>query len=944
MRKISQNGIAQLAQKCGGEPITIIEVDWTIGVTCSYADKTIGTIPGKIIEVGDMDNAVGISDSTSSQELTVTLDDTDGSLKAIFDTHDIHKRPARVYQYFSSLAIEDKFLLFAGKISSPIMWNEKDRTVKFSIISQLENLEVGFSAEEGQFPFLPADMVGKAWPLIFGTVLNCPALQVTEAITGTTLTGAGIVSGLGEMSGLDTGGAQSNNYAAYRQANFLRLAASCWQFVDAAKSRQLMDQANKIHDQIAQQEAQQACQRAAAAAQKDSQINAAQTGLGSNPIIILGGEDFPQNQIITLNINGGLFTGSFNGNQFTVTDRSNPIGDAAAASAFAKTTAQYNCDHGSWTPYELKCEVPPGSNCEIGGYGSGLMIWEGIDITYPKSGNQQSSSPVAGQFWADAGTSVSIASDQFITYIASITPGTVLTVRAYKQFPGERCLVDVPTDLYYVETKNYGSITAVQVIFYKPLSSLTTTTVTQDPNGGTVELGTYVSQGWSDDIYVTFQSTVGPNIVDILEYLITNYSTGLTWDTTFASVRDDLAPFPANFALLDRKNILTVLQEIAFQARCALWLSDDVFAIKYLPKTPTPVSIENGGTITVTDLDADTDLEISLTPTEELVTKMRIKWRLSLTPWTDRPQDTNENLMILRHNVSKYGIQQQEYDFYIYNQPDIIYKCATFWLMRKSTTWKKVTFKTFLNKLNLETFDAVTLNIGYFATGTILALIDSAQYSSTDNTINFTCSLPVAAGDMTQYHYYWPSALDYSDTWPSAADIAADNVGGAGIGTRAMGDLPLGTLPPGIGTTIFVGGPNILFRGQSDRGDNHISDNGFTAQGVINPSIYGQITNSMRPDLDLNIYWAKDIPPVAVQDMKAGFAIDIRTTKIIDSHHPDQRPATLDSVIHGITDQQIVLSTYALFGDMAHDSGREYAFKYDGETDQYGSEICFLED
>ena len=93
--------------------------------------------------------------------------------------------PARVYQYFTGFDSADKFLLFSGKLSSPISWSERDRTVKFTILSQLEDKEIGFSAEEGQFPYLPADMVGKAWPMIFGTVVNCPTLQVNKAVTGT---------------------------------------------------------------------------------------------------------------------------------------------------------------------------------------------------------------------------------------------------------------------------------------------------------------------------------------------------------------------------------------------------------------------------------------------------------------------------------------------------------------------------------------------------------------------------------------------------------------------------------------------------------------------------------------------------------------------------------------------------------------------------------------
>ncbi|MFH1267598.1 MAG: hypothetical protein ABIK89_17910, partial [Planctomycetota bacterium] len=103
MRSISAAGLAKLATRYGNEPITIIEVDWVAGSTMRYADRTVGTIPGRIIEVGDLDNVVNVSSNSGSQELAVTLDDTDGSIKAVMDAHDVHKRTCRVYQYFTGL-------------------------------------------------------------------------------------------------------------------------------------------------------------------------------------------------------------------------------------------------------------------------------------------------------------------------------------------------------------------------------------------------------------------------------------------------------------------------------------------------------------------------------------------------------------------------------------------------------------------------------------------------------------------------------------------------------------------------------------------------------------------------------------------------------------------------------------------------------------------------
>ena len=147
----------------------------------------------------------------------------------------------------------------------------------------------------------------------------------------------------------------------------------------------------------------------------------------------------------------------------------------------------------------------------------------------------------------------------------------MLAVKAYRTYNGARQLVVLTPDMYTVQTVNYGSITAVEIV----LPQLLSTVAYQDANGDLI-------QGWSDDLYVTFQSTVGPNIVDILEYIIDNYTT-LTYDAaSFNYVRTKLAPFPANFPLLQRKNVVEVLKEIAFQCRCAFWLEDNVVYLKYL--------------------------------------------------------------------------------------------------------------------------------------------------------------------------------------------------------------------------------------------------------------------------------------------------------------------------------------------------------------------------
>lgn len=963
MRNISQAGLAKLANRYGNEPITIIEVDWVNGTTARYADRTVGSIPGRIVEVGDLDNVVNVSNSSGSQQLAVTLDDTDGTIKAIMDAHDVHKRTCRVYQYFTGLDLADKFLLFSGKVSSPITWSERDRTIKFTVLSQLEDKEIGFSAEEGQFPYLPADMVGKAWPMIFGKVANCPTLQVNKAVAGTTLTSVGILSGMDLWASMPDGADDSQFTMSLMlmviEKSHLTEVKDCWAPafhppVDAQKAAELQQRIDALNTQINDAVARRSKQRACALARRQQQIAEANAkGLGENPIRILGGEDFPQGRTLTVNINGGLFTGHFEGELFHVQSRQHPTNEATATDAYAeKTQEPAVCLEPTQTRYyRYEDEIPPGCGARPS-WVNKIIHYGWVTTNSQATTHQMDTEPVAQHFWVDPGASVKIASDEPITYIVSIVPGTVLAVKAYKQLTGERRLVDVPTDLYRVETRAYGSVTAVQIVVNKPLSSIT-------------------DQGWSDDLYVTFQSSVGPDTVEILKYLIANY-TDLTWDeASFNHVQEKLQPFPANFPLLERKNAIQVLQEIAFQARCAIWLSNGVFYLKYLPEEPTPA-----GTITVSDIDAERGIEVELTSTEDIVTKMKVRWRLSWADISDQPKDKAEKTIILRHNVAKYGTQEQQYDWYIYNQPDIVYKCATFWLIRNSNTWKRIKFKTFLNKLNLETFDAVTLDFAqpYVANGPVLAMVEKANYNSADNCVDFECRLPVAAGTMGKYHFFWPAALPKSDTWPPANEIATGCAGGDGIGAGAAGNLPVGdttTIPDG--SVVFVGGPNVVFRARSDWGDRTPTDVGFTAQPVVDTATYINLSPGSKPRLNLRTYPRRSLPAITpAASTSSQITVDIHQTKILDTSGGETKVAYLASILHGINENgQLTLDRSALVADDGHSEGQplsdvlkngdeylairtdvsiwdqthgehEFHFEYDDEIEKFGAGTAFL--
>lgn len=1000
VRNISSDGLAKIASKTGTEPIFIVVVDWAgNNAPLSYADRDVVGIPGKILEVGELDNVVDFTGSNSSQEISISLDDTDGSIKSILDNHDVHQRNVWVYQYFAGLDLTDKFLIFQGKLSSPIQWNEGDRTVKFNVISQLEDQEIGFSAEQGQFPFIPKDMVGRAWPIVFGRVFDMPALQVSRAISGKTLCGVGLIGGADLHNAVPLGGNFGSLGASLShmviQSQLYSIAASLWLGVDDQRAQDNQDQADALTAQMTSMVDNAENQLACAEAQREAKV--AEQGPSCNPIQILGGEDFPQDQTITLNLNGAIFTGTMHNDMFQVSSSVVPTYLQTAAQIAFNQIQQEQCkqQQAPAQNFDMKVQVPPGK----GDYGKsrefirshGFIFSAGQDST--PSQNQ-----VAQQFWAEAGSSITLASNQSITYIVSIVPGTVLAVKAYKNIHGGAAdkptgatqLVDVPKELYTLSTVNYGTITAVQITMNNALSSVL------DQYG--------VSDGWGDQIYVTFESTIGPNPVDIMKYVIDHWTNGngasqnLTWDpTSFAYVRTKVDPMPMNFAVMDQKNTIDLLKDIAFQGRCAMWISEGVVYVKFLPEEPNP-----DDTITLDDTSHQTT-SVELTRTEDLVTKMYITWRISLANGNGETPE----VMILRNNINQYGTKKAEYDFYCYNQPDSIQKAATFWLIRKSNTWKKISFKTYLNKLNLETFDCVNLQLpGYVASGDVKAVVTRAAYDSVENCISFECETPVKSGTMSQYKFYWPHSLTITDVFPTPEEIANGSAGGGNqVVNGAGGELPIGytgvigiagqpiiwrgEFDPSVayhvndavlynaqlgggsyvaktttlgnfpsnptywilisssqqqGGTIFVGGPNVLYGPGSDRGDRTPGDVGYLAQNLSPNSVFATVNNSPKPFLNLKLNYCTDITlPIARDAQPSETILDIRTTQVMDSDNPGLKPAFLDNLIGGIKDQEIFLwSDYGVV-----DGSRNYAeiaLKYDEVRKEYAASEAYLLD
>lgn len=739
-RTISPALATALAEQFGEEPVTVIEVQWAVdGQRHLYGDKDVpaSNVKGRIMQIGNLDFVINVNDGSDSADIEIVLSDIDGHLKNIIDTVDVHKRDVWVYQWMKSTSFSDKALVFQGEINSPLIWNEGDRTLKFAVVSKIEDAEIGFSIEEGNFLNPPTELIGVPWPLKFGTTINVPALRFTSPVEGTLVTGVGIsdftlpfrIDAAEDIICQKTFRGYTSTYS----ANGLSLIITPFYYPDEGCMMSRCENITNLKRQLREQRKYE-----------------------FEKITILDGEKFPQGTVITLDIDGGKFTGRFLGTTetpskiFEIASRKHPdfdeLGGIPTESKVNKIIrdkldeATNNCG-----PIEPTESVSKDQNVkDLEESEKSIEFFNAI--------------PTADFFWATPGSKVTLDSDELIVYCTNLLPETVHVVTAYRQFEAGKKLVTVPPSYYTVRTADFNTYLTTELVFDKPLSKIDDT--------------------WEDDLYVTSTSTVGPNTVDIMIWLISKY-TNLTYDTvSFDYVRERLENYPSDFPILERKNILTCLQEIAFQCRCAIYLRDRKFYLKYLSEQPEAIT-----DITESDVDANT-LELFHTDTEDLVTKLVAEWKRDYSL-----EDPNK--IILRHNIKKYGVKEEVINWYIYNELDYIHKSATFWLLRKANTWKQLRFSTPIHKLILETFDGVDLILSAFVPGTIRGLISKSDWNSATRTLDFEVWTPVKSGTTVAYNFAWPADISEELIWPEQQDYDLGNVG--------SGDAPGFTADPPAG-------------------------------------------------------------------------------------------------------------------------------------------------
>jgi hypothetical protein len=291
-------------------------------------------------------------------------------------------------------------------------------------------------------------------------------------------------------------------------------------------------------------------------------------------------------------------------------------------------------------------------------------------------------------FWvAQAGSTARLVSVEKEKYVANILPSTVHAVYAYRGIDGVRKLAPVPSRYY---TKNESETIYPGDIEHDPFIA-TTITLNQP-------LSYYTYEDWEDGIYVTLTSDVSGNTADIIRHIAETYTDLTVDDTSFNAVKTKITNYPMNFALTSKQDAISLMEKIAWQGRCVTYARSGILYLKYLPKLETAAV-----TITEDDIIAGT-LDVELTSTEDLITKFVARWRPTYA-------EEGEVQSIYRHNIAKYGKHEKDFSFFCYNLESLIEKSATFWMIRKCNTWKRVIFETSMKFLDLEVWDTITLDL-----------------------------------------------------------------------------------------------------------------------------------------------------------------------------------------------------------------------------------------
>jgi hypothetical protein len=740
MRELTSTITAEVQERFATEPIIIIKVEWPDSTTLYYSDKdvTVGAITaaGLITQFSPIASAGKIRGTGDYSSASVSLFDELGNFKTLMDKYTLAGATVTVYQHYVGTLQADLVVLLQGLLKKPV-WSEGARLLTFEVEVIFEAQEVGYVAEVDAFTDFNNDVEGSAWPLCFGTVLEVPCLKIQKY-------------GVKAKTTQDFDNGQSDCYIE-----------------------------NKIEN---------------------------------------GSFVFPVDTSIELNIGGILCTGTFSdadvtiGSGFEAKTWTLPVFNVSTYNAahFSNISLgerdQYDGDRdnaavlwidsdddlvgqyciinhseGGWLVNY--CERQLGRKCFF------RQVWAGngySEFIIDETETIYEAAPVVRSSWA-------------ATYVAGVNDyttrrdGTLVSEKwqieeyrengevvkgKFKILKGAEVIYETPgvTDLYLVNMiesseivdvwayRNYGN----ERIYVPVPSSYYTKHLAYSINGMTVTaieftdpLSTRPKEQWEDELFVSVRSSVAPNAATIIKYIIENYTTLSIDSDTFDEVALLVQDFWMCFCLTTVTDAIKLIEDLAWQARCALINDSGTIKMKFLPLEPNAdLTIDESWVGTQT-------LELGTTDLDDVRTVLRGNWL--------KTYSGEDRTLVYRNNESTYGTVEEELTISAFNMEYCVDACLDFWGYRLSNIWRQVTLRTFMNALSAQPYDCIASGIDEVSINTIKGIANSLSHDNLSDFIDTSLELASKPTDIDAYGNpeqdddYWPG----NPTTPDVKDPAA---------------------------------------------------------------------------------------------------------------------------------------------------------------------------
>jgi hypothetical protein len=317
-------------------------------------------------------------------------------------------------------------------------------------------------------------------------------------------------------------------------------------------------------------------------------------------------------------------------------------------------------------------------------------------------------------------------------YVANLYASTdVLAVWGKRRWNGKDIWAKIPSSYYHVHLN--------QALVTQPGSITRNITVIDFPK----KLSDYVCENWENDIWITIESTLPATPREIIEWVVTNFTT-FSWDNT-----SDDPPVTMNFAYFQTTDALEFIKGIAYQAASAIQINGTSIRLVFLAKEPDADSFGASH-----DFDDDLiimkSIEMGFKPKEEINTIHRSTY---VTDYSG--EKTATKIYEINQNISTLGSQIKEDNMWALTCENPVKAITDFWGVKTGNSWKYIKMDCFLDLSDANVFDGAVFDIDPFVPTNAKGMIISVVHDSERPMVTITVELDIKAGTNTDDPNYW---------------------------------------------------------------------------------------------------------------------------------------------------------------------------------------------